>query len=718
MKRLLLVLVVAEISVTGLAAQAQSAVGGSPPERSPLSVLMLPTFDIPLGESAQLFTVGGSVDAGVLYSLGTTPVSLFGGIAYSFVPVKSNESLSIAAGQAGALYRLPIGSAFTIDAFGAGGYYYGTFNDFSVGSANPYAAAGARIGIRLSPAWNIGLGALYRSYFGLYEGIGVTIGAALSLEKASPRPPRSSSSPSKPSVEPLSTTSSASSPGSSGVSFGSANLPLIFPVFYKHYDDHPIGTIDVTNTSSKPASDVAVSVYIKQYMDNPKESRLSEPIAAGKTSSVDLYALFTDSVLSITEGTKVSAEITLTYTLDGARHQEKGVQTVRFLNRNAMTWDDNRRPAAFITAMDPAVLTFSKSVTGLIRSREVRSINASLQTAIALHEALDLYGVNYVTDPTTPFAQFSQQKSEVDFLQFPRQTLQYRAGDCDDLSILYSSLLEAVGIHAALVTTPGHIFVALDSGLSPKAAAAMLIPADQVIVWNNEAWIPVEITLRRQGFLKAWETAAKEWHEAEPVGRAGFYPVQEAWSAFEPVGLPGSTEVSVPQPDALLSAYLSEVMKYVDQAIFPEVAKLQAQIRANGSLSAMNKLGVLYAKYGQPDKAQIEFSQILSQKSDYLPALLNLGNMAFLQEDWLAAQKYYGRAADLAPENSHVLLAVARVNQQLENYGNVKRSYLALQKADPALAQQYGYLALGAKADSTRAADAMSQKEDVVWEEE
>ncbi|HUX20651.1 MAG TPA: hypothetical protein VMW69_05380, partial [Spirochaetia bacterium] len=173
-----------------------------------------------------------------------------------------------------------------------------------------------------------------------------------------------------------------------------------------------------------------------------------------------------------------------------------------------------------------------------------------------------------------------------------------------------------------------------------------------------------------------------------------------------------------PQPDALLSAYLSEVMKYVDQAIFPEVAKLQAQIRANGSLNAMNKLGVLYAKYGQPDKAQIEFSQILSQKSDYLPALLNLGNMAFLREDWLAAQKYYGRAADLAPENSHVLLAVARVNQQLENYGNVKRSYSALQQADPALAQQYSYLALGAKADSTRAADATSQKEDVVWEEE
>jgi transglutaminase-like putative cysteine protease len=35
----------------------------------------------------------------------------------------------------------------------------------------------------------------------------------------------------------------------------------------------------------------------------------------------------------------------------------------------------------------------------------------------------------------------------------------YRAGDCDDLSILYCSLLEAIGIRTAFVTIPGHIFM-------------------------------------------------------------------------------------------------------------------------------------------------------------------------------------------------------------------------------------------------------------------
>ena len=33
-----------------------------------------------------------------------------------------------------------------------------------------------------------------------------------------------------------------------------------------------------------------------------------------------------------------------------------------------------------------------------------------------------------------------------------KQTLEYRAGDCDDLSILYSALLESVGVETAFIT--------------------------------------------------------------------------------------------------------------------------------------------------------------------------------------------------------------------------------------------------------------------------
>lgn len=91
--------------------------------------------------------------------------------------------------------------------------------------------------------------------------------------------------------------------------------------------------------------------------------------------------------------------------------------------------------------------------------------------------------------------------------------------------------------------------------------------------------------------MKAWQLGAKEWTENNSAGQAGFYPIQEAWSAYQPVGLPGADiTISVPQSDSIVRAYLAEVQKYLDAALGPMVAKLQGQIQSTGSPSAMNSL--------------------------------------------------------------------------------------------------------------------------------
>ncbi len=171
----------------------------------------------------------------------------------------------------------------------------------------------------------------------------------------------------------------------------------------------------------------------------------------------------------------------------------------------------------------------------------------------------------------------------IDFLQFPRETFQYKAGDCSDLSILYASLFQAVGIDAAFITVPGHIFIAVDTCLTPEQAPKELIPESQFIAYKDKAWIPLEITAIHDGFMKAWQLGAKEWTENNASGQAGFYPIQEAWAVYQPVGLPGAEiTVSVPQSDNILRAYLSEVQKYLDAALAPLVAKSAGAEQATG----------------------------------------------------------------------------------------------------------------------------------------
>ena len=326
--------------------------------------------------------------------------------------------------------------------------------------------------------------------------------------------------------------------------------------------------------------------------------------------------------------------------------------------------------------------------------------------------------MTYVIDPKTPFAEFSKDKLAIDFLQFPRQTLAYTAGDCDDLSILYSALLEAVGIETAFITTPGHIFMAFSLDIPPKEARSSFLRADELIFLEDQTWLPVEITKVRENFLEAWEVGAKEWRENEAREQAMLYPMHESWLEYEPVGLPGGQSgISLPQRIQVVNAYVEEVTRFIDRELYPRVSKLQDQIRrSNNDPKYINKLGVLYARYGLTDKAVVQFNKILAEQ-EYVPALLNMGNIYYLNKEMEKALGYYERASAEAPDNPKAILCVARVNHELENYGLVMKSYERLKLIDPDLADQFAYLDFRGE-EAARAAEMSAVKEVVVWEEE
>lgn len=653
---------------------------------SPLSLEVRPAFDMPLGDSSQWFSYGGAVDLGLNYKIPRSKFYLLGGLEYSYAPIQANASTSLAVLRVGGGIQYPLTSGISAFGYAAGGYYFATYNDFSTNATDPYLAGGLGLKFALMPTFSLEVGAQYKNYLGLYQGISAAAGIDVAL-------------------------------GNLGGSVGIPTIELrpAFPVFYKHYDDHPIGTLQIQSNLKVPASDLQAQVYIKEYMDAPKVVAIPGTLEPGKTKTVDLYALFTDKVLAITEGTKVAAEISVSYKVEGQTYENKRVETLTLWGRNAMTWDDNRKAAAYVTSKDPGVLNFARSVASYIRSKENRSICDNLQAAIALHEAINLYGMNYTPNPKTPYEEASKQKDVIDFLQFPRETFQYKAGDCSDLSILYGALFQAVGIDAAFITIPGHIYIAVDTCLAPDQAPKELIPAGEFIAHNGHAWVPIEITSIHDGFYKAWQLGAKEWSENTQAGLAGFYPISEAWAVYQPVGLPGADiTITVPQSDKILAAYLTEVQKYLDAELEPQVAKLQEQIQSSGSLSAMNSLGVLYAKFGQSQKAEGMFKQVLAKKT-YLPSLLNLGNLYFKQGDWKNALGYYQQANEMDPANPYALLAIARANQELQNYPDAKAGYEKLKAINPELAGHYAYLGEG-KESGARAAEVESERKVVLWE--
>ncbi len=683
-------------------------------EKAPFILSLSAGADLPMGTDAAIFNTGlGARAEGSIPFTAFPRLAIVPGFSWSQLsPLKTGTGLSnltLVEGHAGLEVGIQLFEKLAVNLFGEGGWYYATMPGAD-SAMNPYAGGGLDVSYRIAGPLFGRITGSYRNFLGLYSevailgGVSLALGGSTSAEGTSP-------APQKPKPEPLSAPI-----GSGGIKINSARLNPVFPIFYKYYDTNPVGMVTIVNPSKETAKNVRIEFYVKQFMDNPKTCGEPFDLVAGSERTVELNALFTDAILNISEGTKVSANVNVMWDADGGRQEtQQNVQTLTVYNRNALTWDDDRRAAAFVTAKDPEILRFARNVMGALTDTKRFNLSQGFLAGMAMHEALADYRIQYIKDPSTSYEIKSKDAAAVDFLQFPRQTLDFKGGDCDDLSVLYCSLLQAVGAPAAFITVPGHIYVAVDLGMTPDEARKRFSKYDDLILTQEKSWLPIEVTMVESGFIKAWELGAKEWRESVSKGMAKLYPVDEAWRVYEPVGF--TTEkvnIASPSTAVVQAACMSEIGRFIDQQIYLQVAKLKADIaKESGSPRTVNKLGTLYAGNGLYDRAKAEFLKATA-KEEYAPALVNLGNLSYLEKDFKIAQSFFQRAYVKEPGNPKVLLALARANHGLENYGSSKELYEKLKIIEPNLAAQFAYLDLRGT-EATRAADMTGVMDTVVW---
>jgi hypothetical protein len=681
-----------------------------------LSIKISPGMNIPVGRDTDVYTFSGGLDVQASLNLPSFHLLSVGAdVGYSLAPLNKPEgtifsSLSLISGGVVITADFEVLPKFRLLIFGNTGIFYALFNEEpSFGGVNPYAGIGVGASYRLLPSLSLCLACSYRNFLGLYNDARIALAPTLHFGPSTQilREAREKNK---------SKAASRTRKGQ-GVEISSVEYNTIFPVFFKYYDKHPIGRATLKNWEKVPVENVRTSFFVKQYMDNPKWAVTIERLNPGEERAIDIYGLFTNNVLDITEGTSVSALLSVTYVMAAKEARKEHIETIRLENRNAVTWDDDRKACAFVTAKDSVVMKFAKNVAGIIKDKPYEGVDKNMVLAIALHETLDLYGVTYASDPNTPYVKFSKSNLAIDYLQFPKQTLEFMAGDCDDLSILYSSLLESVGVETAFVTTPGHIFMAFVLSATPSEARGQYQNPDDLIFEKEKAWMPVEITARGRGFVEAWKLGAKEWRENASQKLRGFFPMHEGWQLYEPVGLPEVATIALPARDQIISRFQDEVEGFIESEISHRISQLQAELETQkGSSNLLNKIGVLYAKYGLYDKALEMFEKILSN-SEYVPALINSGNIYFQRKAMQLAKSYFERAVQVEPGNPKVLLCVAKVNHELENYNAAKEAYGKLKEIAPGMAERFAYLE-SREGDAGRASDLAEAKGALLWDEE
>jgi hypothetical protein len=323
-------------------------------------------------------------------------------------------------------------------------------------------------------------------------------------------------------------------PAFGSLALDSLRVEELFASFQRDYAERPVASVQVTNSDPDTVS-ATLSFQLVDWMRHPVRQELV--LAPGESRSVVFPAPLDGSILDLRETTTTPARVQLSFAAGQDTVSVQRTVEVTIHPRGAMRWDSVARAAAFVTPEEPAVAAIARG-TLVAFEEESRSLGKpghNLLQAAALFEALREHGVRYLVDANTPYSRVRADRDAVDHIQYPAQVLAGKAGDCDDLTVLYCSLLESAGIPTALVDFPGHVFPLFDSGVARWEMYKLPVDPRLTVVRNEQLWIPVEIALLDGPFDKAWRAGADQLAQLSGVEqRRLIVDTSQAWESIRP----------------------------------------------------------------------------------------------------------------------------------------------------------------------------------------
>ena len=315
----------------------------------------------------------------------------------------------------------------------------------------------------------------------------------------------------------------------------------LYAAHYRSYIDHPIGRITLSNSSAETIRNIRIVFEVKDYLSRDEDSAHVASLPKNETREIELFARFGDGFAAITESTPMVGEITVYYSISGTEFTQKKPVTFRIQHRNAFNWDDVRKIVSFVTSDDYPIVSFSRDTTAMFPEQSPDSDQPHLFAAMLIFDALGAYGCNYFPDPVTPFSEFS--KTAEDAIFYPRETLRYKSGDVDELSILYAALLESLDIPTALILGPEGILSAFDTGVREDAYRQVAEDKNLLVIYEGTVWLPVDLTEVGNSFLTAWEKASQIVREWDSTGAGTIVSTRDSWQEYPPVLLGETTWV-------------------------------------------------------------------------------------------------------------------------------------------------------------------------------
>lgn len=284
-------------------------------------------------------------------------------------------------------------------------------------------------------------------------------------------------------------------------------IKSIYPALSDLYLDEPFAKARVINLTDTKI-EVKPSIRINNFSS---EALSSSPVVvnAFDTAEVNFYLIIPENYRT-TNPDLTYADFLISASNDFIDDEIQKPLLINGIN----AWDGKVINLKYFIKND---LDFSVKYSKNILTGYKALLDSTISSLITFRKAEIIFNsfvknLTYIADP----------RATEEYVQYPQQTLELKGGDCDDLSVCYSSLLESIGIETALIDYKSdgsirHVSVLLNTKLSPGQGYLLGANDTKYFLRKNakgddEIWIPVETTSLTD-FDDAWSIASAKFNK-------------------------------------------------------------------------------------------------------------------------------------------------------------------------------------------------------------
>lgn len=288
----------------------------------------------------------------------------------------------------------------------------------------------------------------------------------------------------------------------------------IYPALSEKYILEPIATAKVTNISDK-----LITIRPACLIPGLNREKFFSPyvvIEPGKVSTIPFYTIVDEPKFDIKKREIKQA----VFSIEVDNEIEDEIKKPILVN-DWNAWDGNVANLKFFVKRD---LDYSANYAKDILTRNNTKIKNAM-SELVIFEKVKLLFENIFTK----MLYVADRRASVDVVQFPSETLNLKGGDCDDLSVCFSSILESIGIETAFVDYRNdeaiyHVNLLVNTSLSTDQLSLMTKNDKKVVIRKNEVgkdeiWIPLEMTSLKD-FSTSWSVASQKF-QTEAIEQLG-----------------------------------------------------------------------------------------------------------------------------------------------------------------------------------------------------